>query len=164
MSSVNKFVGYYDKDLGRSNQFETSWMGGGISDAEGLSMACKTIDVPGITLNDGVYDGRKFAVGYDLDSFSATFMLDAGGKVIRELYEWANRVYNQDTGKFGWKDDYGASLYILLNNREGSPYSMILIQNVFPVNISPISLSWDNEEIVELSVDFDFDMYQNIGT
>ena len=87
MTSVNTFTSYFNKDFGRSNNFKTAWTGAGV-DNKHLSMSCKSISVPGITLNDSVYDGRKFIVGYDLDSFSATFYVDAEGKTLKEFEKW----------------------------------------------------------------------------
>ena len=160
MTTVNNFTSYFNKGIGQANYFETFWSGGGVS-SEHLSKTCKTISIPGITLTDGVYDGRKFAVGYDFDSFSATFYIDAEGKTAKEFQRWSNAIYNQETGKFGWKDDYTCTTEVKLYTKNLSTYNTIKIQNVFPVNISPIEMSWDTENtLLEISVSFDFDNYK----
>ncbi len=160
MSSVNTFTSYFSNGLARSTDFK-AYFDGGIVDNLHLHFSCKSITIPGITLNDSVYDGRKFATGYDLDSFSASFLVDSDGKTLAEMAKWSNAIYNQQTGKFGWKDDYACDVTILLYTRAMEVANTIKMINTFPINITPIDLSWDTADtIVELSVDFDFDEYQ----
>jgi len=159
MTSIDKFVSYFSDDFARNNNFKTTWNGAGLN-SEALGMSCKSIDIPGITINDGVYDGRKFGVGYDFDSFSASFLVDSYNNILFELNMWSEKVYNSKKGKFGFKEDYAIDVGIILYTRDYNEAANIKIINVFPVNISPIPIAWDNSEIMEISVSFDFDRYE----
>ena len=161
MSSVDKFISHFFLDFGRSNMFKTSWSGNGPLDPAHLEMACKTINIPGITFTEGKYDGKKYAVGYDFDSFEATFYMDAEGKTKDEFDTWSEKVYQKKKGVFGFKNDYVAEVSVDLYTRDFSVYHTVKIINCYPTNISPIEVSWDNEgTVMELSVSFNFDYYE----
>lgn len=163
MSTYESFISHFT-DFNRTNQFITRWSGPGPSGyEEHLSMACKSIEVPGITFTDGIYDGRKFAVGYDYDSFTATFYIDSDGSTLACFDQWSNKIFDKETVEFGFKTDYESTVNVDFLSREGDTITTIQILKAFPVNISPISMAWDGEgEVSELSVSFDFDYYRTI--
>lgn len=156
-NKIENFKNYF-KDFARANLFEVLFFTE--YDNQFLQKACKSVDVPGITFRDSSVDGIKHINGYDLDSINMTFNLDSEGKILEMLTKWSEKIFDRKTKTFGFKDDYARPIIIRLMQRSGLTFANILIEDAYPLNISPISMSWDSTDtITEISVSMNFDMF-----
>jgi hypothetical protein len=160
--SIDTFIHHFESDFGRSNNFKATWMvpqGTGVDDGV-ISRCTKSISIPGITFIDTSYSSCKFIVNYDFDSFDATFYVDADGELIESFLNWQKAIYNQQTGFFGYKNDYAATLLIELLSRGQEPYATVAVQKCYPINFSPVEVSYDSKDtIIEYNISFNFDNY-----
>ena len=164
-TSINDFVSHFTTDFARSNLFHVSIDGVslGVPNAfEHLFMSCKGVQVPGITYVEGKYMfqgfNRKIAIGADYDPVTLTFFIDGAGKTLEIFDEWSNKIFNKQTGKFGFKENYQSQISILMVNRMGEIYDTVLLINAYPTNIETVDLSWESSDtLMELSVSFNFD-------
>jgi hypothetical protein len=167
--SINDFVSSF-KDFGRSNMFQVEITG--VSFAvdqakEHLAVACKGIQVPGVTFTEGKYFfkgyNRKSAIGADFDPITLTFLSDSGAKTVSILDEWKRKIQDLDSGEFGYKDDYQCTINIRLLDGTGNAYETVQIIEAYPTNFDARELSWDSSDsIIECSVSFNFTKIESV--
>jgi len=163
-TSINSFVQHFTTDFARSNMFQVSFEGVQLktpSAKEHLTMACKGIQIPGVTFIEGKYMfngfNRKSAIGADFDPIALTFLVDGSGKTLEIFEEWSNKIINKQTGKFGFKEDYQTDITIMLLDRTENIYDKIKVFEAYPTNIDAVDINWDNADtIMEITVSFNF--------
>lgn len=133
------------------------------------SILCRSAQLPGITVNSdyAVFNNKKhnYATGIDFDDITLEFYSDSRAKTLAFFWEWMSAISiptNMGTRLTGFKDDYTASIQIVMHPRllwvagqETVNFSLI---RAYPVNISPVQLSHDEtDSIVRFSVSFKYD-------
>jgi hypothetical protein len=177
--SINDFVSHFGSGVARSNLFKVSFQNIDFEvqgSVEHLFMACKAVQIPGITFVEGKYmhNGfyRKSAIAADLDPITMTFIVDGMGKTLEIFEEWSNKILDRSSptgnpgggsaagtsGTFGFKDDYDTDIHILVFDRSGQIVDYVEVFNAYPTNIEAIELSYDSADTaMEISVSFNFD-------
>lgn len=143
-----------------------------------LTMFCKTATVPGLNLNTAQYDSvaqlpKTFPQGIENSPMNAIFMLDSDHQVVSYFHSWMQFIVNYGTkgGNFaevdgqlpyevGYKDEYACRMIIKYYSTRGrlDTYYETVLDNVFPVSIGDIDLSWENNDSYgTLPVSFAYD-------
>jgi len=152
--------------------------GTGQFDSDNFRFLCKTAALPGSTVTpiDVAFRGRTLKVAGDrsIDPWSVTIINDEDFSHRRAFEAWIQNIaqYGDHSGLTNPSDYMGQAIVYQLGRSEsiqqgtntvGNP-SRILAQyrfiDIFPTAISPIELSYDNENIIEeFTVDFQVQYY-----
>jgi hypothetical protein len=152
-----------------------------VSFTDDLRFFCQNIVMPGINLELMPY--RPTGVGYPEfmpmnatpDQMNAVFMMDSNHKVLSFFHNWINSVVNISGGagadasgleqrEINYKSDYSTRMTI----RHFSTYSQTqyyegIYDGVFPTQVSSINLSWAEEGMATLPVNFAYNRIQYSG-
>jgi hypothetical protein len=147
-----------------------------------LVFFCRAINVPGINL--GVTEYRPLGYGkpqympmtMQSDDMNCVFILDSDHRVIDFFHQWTKKIINYDvsggyrTGRAGdplhipyeinYKSNYVEEMTIEYYGKSNStkvPTYTIFCSDVYPTQVSSLSLSWDpNAGSANLSVNFSY--------
>lgn len=112
---------------------------------------------------------HKFASGIDTDPVKMTFYVDRDNAVLGMFYKWHELIhttYHPVTGSkdgvMKYKNEYAADVTINMVNRNKSGgledvFFSGVLKGAYPAYIQPIMLSNGNTEIIQLTVDFEYD-------
>lgn len=75
----------------------------------------------------------------------------------QSVIEWARLGYEAVTGRAGYSDFYKKDITLNLLGPVGDIVSEWVIKGAFLTNVNQGDLSWDNDEVVELSITVDMD-------
>jgi hypothetical protein len=135
-----------------------------VGDAK-FSFMCKAASIPESTLGmiEVPYFGRRMKVAgvRQYPDWSTTIINDEDFAVRRALEAW-HAAINSSEGNLRSTASYRTRATVEQFNKSGSVVRRYFIENCWPVNISPIELSWENEaQIEEFTVTWAFD-YWNV--
>ena len=87
-----------------------------------------------------------------------TFWDDEKATIRRYMDDWYQTMHKNFSGNSVHKVNYERELKINLNDTTDSTVTSIMtLYGVFPIEISEIPLSYDNSEVLEVSVTFQYD-------
>lgn len=154
-------------------------------DSRDLRFFCKSVTMPGVNLSVADYNPRNFGlsekipVGINQDPLNAVFILDNSHRVISFFHEWmrfvlnfnGNGIYNTNTRnteqlpyELNYKSDYAVSMFIRHFSTTGvGQFYDCRLEGVYPTEIQPAALSWDDGEVSTLSVNFSYSSIEFIG-
>ena len=133
-----------------------------------LHFFAETAEFPGtqiLTQELRYYDmPAKFAYGKAHDELNITFRLDRDFQVKKLFDVWVNSIYDRETGNMNYKVDYSGSLLIYQIMENGVSSYAIELEDVFPTQISQISLGWDQSgSYSRLPVTFTFKRMRTVA-
>ena len=156
--NISEFKGAMNLDGARPNLFEVTIP---VYD-EKLVFTCKTAQLPGSTIGmvEIPYFGRmvKLAGNRTFAEWSVSILNDEDFKVRNQIERWMSRinghVTNQATalyGPVGYSFDAKVDQY----GKRGDKIKTYNFVGMWPMDLSPIELSWDaNDQIEEYQVTF----------
>ena len=162
-------------DGARPNLFKVVFGGSSsssfFSPGSDFEMFCRATSIPGATIGQVVvpYFGRevKFAGNRTFADWTVTVINDEDFKVRSVMEKWMDGI-NKHTanrraafGSVGARGYYAsATVHQLGKSRAGNTTRSYTFQNLFPVDLSEITLDWgDNDSIQEFTVTFAYDYW-----
>lgn len=164
-SNMNRFGGPAQTSLFQVQFVGTPILFGTNARERDLTFFCSNAQVPGMTATTSDYVAvgarpKTFVTGMNNEPASAVFMLDSDHQIQRFLHGWFQKVINYSTAggnlsevdgmlpyEVGFKDEYACRMiirhYSTFNNKGGQYYEVVL-DNAFPITVSPTDLSWQN--------------------
>jgi len=152
-----------------------------------LSFFCRSITLPGINLNtieyrpDSIGIPQSIPTGINLAPINAIIMLDDNHQILSFFHEWMQMVYNYNSfdGKsnprrgeptqlpheLGYKEDYSCNMEIkYFSASNPNNYYLVELEGVYPYEISPIQLSWDDDnQIAQVAIQFSYSKFKMQG-
>lgn len=137
---------------------------------EHLSFKCIDAELPGKTFETSeVMDyviTRSHVLGVSYADLNLTFLCSSNMEERKFFDNWMEKILGTNTKRVSYYDDYiSKSIQINLytgriskTNREKS--CMFTIKNAFPVGITAQDISWDNEQILKLTVNFNYEKWE----
>lgn len=178
----------------RSNLFMVEMFGTNseyMSD-EFIRFFCKTITMPGVNFMVADYNPRNFGMNEKLPmsmahtELNGLFIMDNDHKILSFFHEWMQNIvnFNIDSGpwtpnprndqqlpyEINYHSDYTVRMKIKqfsVGNEDMGTYNQYyecLLDNVYPTEISPTTLSWEGGELMTLSVNFSYSKISFSGT
>ena len=166
------------RGLARANLFEVSMPVGGKT----ISLLAHAAQLPGISFD--VMEVRRQGYGVAerragvpiFQNFTASFLLDNKGEVLKVIKDWVAQVsptvnvenhaqYGQSSlggmmgahGQIGFFDDYTKDIEITMFAPDSSKIIKYKMIDAYPQTVSDVTLGWrQNDEIAELQVTFVF--------
>ena len=172
--NVTNFKNAMTYDGARPNLFKvvfgTAAAAGQFTPGEDFEMFCRATSIPGTTIGQVVvpYFGRevKFAGNRTFADWSVTVINDEDFKVRSVMEKWMNSINahteNKRAGGGAATKGYYASATVhqLSKNNVGNATRTYTFQNMFPTDLSEITLDWgDNDSIQEFTVTFAYDFW-----
>lgn len=133
-------------------------------DVENLSLLCKSISWPNVTINttDSYHDNRAraVAIGRDYDSVQMSFLLDSKGKAMTFAEACLHSIQPQDTFLLNYKSDYQFDIEIVSRKPNMFTAYKIKLYNAFLVNKGNVEYSYDNNTPSFINLNFSYDTYE----
>jgi hypothetical protein len=131
-----------------------------LSNLEKIQNFVRTANFPFHTFEktDSFYNGKSHGSIHkvDYDPIPITFNLDTENHVKRFFIEWSKLIMDENRN-FGYKDDYVGRITIILLDRNGNEKAEAVLEDAYPLNIDPVSLSYDeNDSINQATISFSF--------
>lgn len=126
-----------------------------------LGIYVKDVGIPGRTLitTESRSDQIPFSTVTDAeyDLLNMTFLTTPSQKERQYFLEWMDLACDMNQYKFGFYDDYVASIIIKFCDRQGNMASITEIVGVYPVHVSDMQMSYDsNNQLATFDVQFKF--------
>tara|TARA_Y100000593_G_scaffold68895_1_gene126591 strand:- start:5889 stop:6650 length:762 start_codon:yes stop_codon:yes gene_type:complete len=130
---------------------------------EHLAFMCKTVVIPGKTLETGdmLYgfgSNYKFPTRESYDDLTLTFYCTQGTDKERGLPErryfdaWMDTVVDSSTNQFNYKQNYTSDVYIAYVDEFGDRRYQTQVLAAYPIAITDQELSYEGKEVLELTV------------
>lgn len=130
------------------------------------SIMVRTAQIPGQTINtvNTIYNNKKqnFASTIDLDPVTFEIYCSNDNKAHSFFLEWQSKTISQTTRLVNYKTAYAGSVDIDIHDKllliTGKVAASATLINAFPINVSPVELSQDDENgICKFTVTFIYD-------
>lgn len=151
-----------------------------------LTFFCKTMSVPGITINTATYDvtaklPREMPTGIANNPVNGIFLIDSNHEILKFFHSWAQNVVNYSTAggelaevngmlpfEVAYREDYAATIIIKFYNPHptgtNNTYYETVLEGAFPTAIGEVDLSWENSDsYATLPVSFSYDKIRFTG-
>jgi len=92
----------------------------------------------------------------NIESAAATFVTPVPDMVSFYFNKW-KKLMVDDEGYYNPSDIYKKNIYIFLQDRTGTPFSLMILKGCFPVKFPSYSLDYSREEAVKFDVEFKVD-------
>ena len=106
---------------------------------------------------------RKVAGRTTFANINATFHDYVDQETLQILVNWRKNVYDPDTGNVGLASSYKRMATITMMGPETSFKRNYLVQGVWPSELDPGDLSYENAEKKLITVVFTFDKIKEVG-
>jgi hypothetical protein len=132
------------------------------NDPRDLTFLCESVSLPGRTIATTDYatspKAIKMPYSYMNDDVSMTFLL-TGDMYAKNIFtSWQEEIMNTTSKQLSFKDEYVSTVTIQQLNAKNIPVYTCTLRNAFPVSVSSIELSNNNENTVSrITVTFAYD-------
>jgi hypothetical protein len=131
-------------------------------DWEDLSMLCKGAVYSFYTFEkiEQFYNNTtfEFVNKINFEPLILRFFVDSDAKVLSFLKDWNNAQYDNETGMFGYVDDYAIDIAVTLLDKNGTEKTAVIYHGCFPISVDDIETGYDaNDVIMEVNVSFRYD-------
>lgn len=136
------------------------------ADARDVMMLCDSVNMPSHTV--GTSDVRIFGENREhaymplYGSVSASFILDRNMRVKQFFENWMSLVVNRNSRTVGYYYDFIAPIEIYVTDKNSKVVHAIRCYDVFPKNISEISLNYSSNEVLRLNVEFSIRYWESL--
>jgi len=114
---------------------------------QSIMLNCHTASFPGTTLgvNEQTYFGLAFTypVDWKYTALDLDFYLDVDFSEKKYFESWLASIYNINTGRYGFKDDYVRDVTITSLDVQNKPRYRVRLTEAYPVNIGQVSVGYD---------------------
>ena len=154
-------------DVSISGTAATANLGGAVKE---FTFACKAAAIPAMTVGvvEVPYFGRVVKVpgNKTFDNWTVTIINDEGFLIRSGMEEWmasmGSHLGNVNTATNA--NLYGQGVVKQYAKTAGAAIATYSFVNIFPVNMSEITLGWDaNDAIEEFTVEFAYDYWTHAG-
>lgn len=130
-------------------------------DLRNMTLLCKEASFPFLTFNvaETFYNGikKETVQGADYDPVTLNFMIDDNSTPIKFANNWIKAIKDEHQN-FAFKKEYSSNIVIILKDLRGFDKAKVTLHDAFPVNIEPISLGYDQNDVIsEISMSFAYD-------
>lgn len=153
------------KHLGNSKRYqvqETCWyeivIGGLSQDLTFLTQSCSLPEVSNPAIEVGFGNSTAKVAGkreYGAGNF--VFMDAMVADIEKQLVEWQNTVYDQNTGKMGWCTDYKHDITITQYGPDGTCERSWRLEGCWPSNVSYGEMSGESADKKTITVTMEYD-------
>ncbi len=137
---------------------------------EGLKFKCEDAELPGKTfetsnVKDYVID-RKHVLGVTYADLNLTFLCSSNMEERKFFDVWMENIIGTNTRRISYYDEYVSNIKINLytgriaSNSKPEKSCMFTIKNAYPVAITAQDMSWDSEDILKLTVNFNYEKWE----
>lgn len=126
-----------------------------------MTLLCKEASFPFLTFNvaEMFYNGLKKETvqGADYDPVTLNFMIDDNSTPIKFANNWINAIKDVNQN-FAFRNEYTSNILIIMKDIRGMNKALVTLHDAFPVNIEPITLGYDQNDVIsELGISFTYD-------
>jgi len=175
LGSVDEFKARLAGGGARPNLFQVTLANprGGLDvelDVDFASFMCETAQLPASSVGTLIvpFRGRQLKMAGDrtFDVWTVTVINDTGFKVRNEMEKWMNAIANHsDAGGVQNPELYMADLKVEQFDRDESVIKTYSFKDAFPTEISPIELSYaDNDNVERFTVTFTYQYWTSDTT
>ena len=94
---------------------------------------------------------------------SVTFRLDKGFGLRKSFIKWQKEIFDEETGDFGYYEDYTTTLKVTQFDGEGEELYKIELDGVYPKTVGPIELGFaQNDTYSKQTIDFAYRQWKEI--
>ena len=174
MANINDFKAKLAGGGARANQFKVTMpfpgyaqVGGEIED---LAFLCTSTTIPAMTVgNINVpFRGRQIKIAGDrtFADWSITVLNDTNFKLRNAFERWQNGINNMsDNEGLTNPVDYQVDAFVDHLDRNGNTVKSYTLRGVFPTNIAPIELTYDEQTAIEqFDVTFNYQFFESNTT
>lgn len=167
MPSIADFVSNLTKyGLARTNRFLVSItppaiMGMTQTVGRQLQFSCEGASLPGATLETHEYRSYDMPVKVPgqktYENADLTFRLDRDFTEMRFFRKWLDEIYDPKTGDVAYFDEIKGQVDISMLDTGGVSRLAVSLVDAYPASISPVELSWsNNDDYARLQVSFTY--------
>lgn len=171
--NINEFQGAMKLGGARPSLFQVTITNPvlGTSDIQ-VPFMCKTASIPSSTVNPIPirYFGRdvKFAGNRTFEDWTVTIINDEDFGIRNAMEAWSNSINTMEGNLRDFSTGspvlYKADAQVTQFSKTGAPVRVYNLIGVFPTQIAPIDLSWDNADVIEeYQVTFSLDYWEVSG-
>ena len=135
-----------------------------INDPRDIALLCDSVTIPGKQIStieqQTLREVVKIPYGYITDDVSLSFLL-TNDYYIKNMFDtWINTIVDKDKYCIAYKKDIVTDVIIQQLDEQNTPIYGVKLEGAFPVSMSEISLSNENENTISrLNVSFAYDRY-----
>jgi len=171
--TISEFRGKALNNAGaRANLFDVTMIGASAAglNASEFTFACKAAAIPAMAVGvvEVPYFGRVVKVpgNKTFDNWNVTIINDEGFTIRNGMEKWiatmGTHIGNVNTATN--ENLYGQGVVKQYAKTAGASIATYSFVNIFPVNMSEITLGWDaNDAIEEFTVEFAYDYWTHTG-
>lgn len=137
---------------------------------ETLSLVCEATELPEVGINPIEFINYGFVqrIPFHLTFAPIALTFICTGKMKEKIFfdTWVNNMIPFNNGLIYYPDDnnYKTSIKIIQYNLTGKPIYTVDLQEAFPLNVSSLPLSWSNDQIHRLTVNFSYKRWNSEAT
>jgi hypothetical protein len=138
-----------------------------------ITIRAETVTAPGVSWlsvdNYSPYgNGKMYNIPYRFNpqEITVTHTVDDEGSLLRQFKDWADKIVDMPNPKMGalYYKDYVAEMDIYVYNRQGKTAKTYNLEEVFPMTVEPLTLSWgSHDEIARFAVTYRFTKFKIVG-
>ena len=149
--------------VGRLLSGESAGIKQSIYDPRDIAILCEQVTLPARSFStiDYMSDKQSNKFPYtNIDGDVTMHFIVTNDYYAKTLFEtWMSSVVDVDNYQLGYKDDYSTDIVIQQLNQKDIPVFGVKLEKAYPIDVSAIALSTQDEEFVRLTVVFAYDKY-----
>jgi hypothetical protein len=134
-----------------------------VNDPRDISILCEQVTLPSRSLStiDYVSDRQSNKFPYtSIDGDVTMHFIVTNDYYAKTMMEnWISSVIDTDGYQLGYKNDYSTDVIIQQLDQDDIPVFGVKLEKAYPIDVSAIALSAQDEEFVRLTVVFAYDKY-----
>ena len=138
---------------------------------QNMMLRCDTVDIPGRSIATTEYriygPLRKIPYGAIYTDVACQFLLSEDLQEKSYFEQWQDKIVNHGafgssraSHNIGYYNDYVGNVTIRQFSNGGDLMSVHTLQEAYPVNVSPVQMSWGSNEFAKLAVAFAYRDYK----
>ena len=134
-----------------------------VNDPRDISILCEQVTLPSRSLStiDYMSDRQSNKFPYTtIDGDVTMHFIVTNDYYAKTMMEnWISSIIDTDGYQLGYKNDYSTDVIIQQLDQDDKPVFGVKLEKAYPIDISAIALSAQDEEFVRLTVVFAYDKY-----
>jgi len=134
-----------------------------VNDPRDISILCEQVTLPARSFStiDYMSDRQSNKFPYtNIDGDVTMHFIVTNDYYAKTMIEnWMSSVIDVDGYKLGYKNDYSTDIVIQQLDQRDKPVFGVKLEKAYPIDVSAIALSAQDEEFVRLTVVFAYDKY-----
>jgi hypothetical protein len=130
-----------------------------------ILLFCSEASIPGVNISTtpvrSFGESREAPYDKTFDNVSLTFYVDQNMHVKYFFDSWANSIQNPQTRTFEYYNRYITDIYIQVEDPRDDSRYLVILKECYPKSISPISIGYENRDIMKLQVSMNYKYWEN---